>query len=116
MTLPYTLTKELDAFDITHTSGNLKWVQFITDHIQAILNVSIKKEINVNDLNKYRHRYRDLFAKYDIFPEDAWIIMLINNLKLSKAIPQYTNMFYIPTQEYIQNLKENFSAYDSEFQ
>jgi hypothetical protein len=114
MVAGYTLTKEMETLDITYTDGNLRWVQFISDHIQVIISNSKKVLVDVNALNKYRYRPRDLFFNYGITAEDTWIIMMINNLKLSEAIPQYTNKFFIPHQDYLNELKEYFSAYDSE--
>jgi hypothetical protein len=111
--MDYSLTNELLEKDTTHTFGNQDWVQFVIDHVRILLSNSDEEIINPNDMFKYRYRPKSLFDKFGINEEDAWIVLLINNIKFSEGIPQYLKKIKIPPQTLIDDMKKNFSAFKS---
>ncbi len=103
--------EQLNHISKEHDRSNAEWVRFIKDHIPTIINISPIKDLSVDKLHLYRFRPKSLFKEYDINAEDAWIILLVNNIPFSGGIPPHIKEICIPSQGYINSLKDMFSKH-----
>ena len=104
-------TEQLNHISKEHDRSNPEWVRFIKDHVRVIIANSPIKELHIDKLNLYKHRPKSLFKEFDINSNDAWIILMVNNIPSSGGIPPYITEVYVPSQGYINTLKDMFSKH-----
>ena len=106
-----TLTEKAELTETALMSSNLAWRQFITDHIFQLRKTASTEQLDINALHKYRYRPQYLIHEHQISLDDAWIVLLMNNIPLTTGIPLHVTELKIPEINELQILKDQFTAF-----
>jgi len=86
------------------------WYQYILDHKLYLREQSEVKSFTLLDLVKYRYRPEEFFVSMDGDLNQAWIFMLVNDLRSPTDFTEALTKLWIVKPETIEDLRRRYES------
>ena len=87
-----------------------EWYQFILDHKLYLRERSEVKSFTLLDLVKYRYRPEEYYATVGGDVNQAWIFMLVNDLRSPTDFTETITKLWIVNPETIEDLRRHYES------
>ena len=86
------------------------WYQYILDHKLYLREQSEVKSFTLLDLVKYRYRPEEFFVSMDGDLNQAWIFMLVNDIRSPTDFTEALTKLWIVKPEIIEDLRRRYES------